>query len=116
MPDVAQDGPVITLTESAAAQVRSLQASDPSNQGKILRVYVERGGCSGLQYGLVFDEERADDVRAEFHGVPVLVDSFSANYLRGSKVDYVDSLTGGGFKVHNPNARQSCGCGNSFEA
>jgi len=116
MAEITQDSPVLTLTESAANQVRALLASDPANQGKVLRVYVERGGCSGLQYGLVFDEERPDDVRAEFHGVPILVDAFSANYLRGSQVDYVDSLTGGGFKVHNPNARQSCGCGNSFEA
>jgi iron-sulfur cluster assembly accessory protein len=114
MTEPAQVVPVVTLTESAAEQVKSL-LSAPENQGKILRVYVERGGCSGLQYGLVFDEQRPDDVRAEFHGVSVLVDPFSASYLAGSKVDYVDSLTGGGFKVSNPRARQSCGCGKSFE-
>jgi iron-sulfur cluster assembly protein len=107
--------PVITLTESAANQVKSLLAQDQQNQGKILRVYVEQGGCSGMKYGLVFDEQRTDDLRAEFHGVAVLVDPFSANYLTGSKVDFVDSLTGGGFKVSNPKARQSCGCGSSFE-
>ena len=108
--------PVVTLTENAAGQVKSMLAEDSDKQGKFLRVYVEKGGCSGMQYGLVFDEERPNDVRAEFHGVTVLVDSFSAAYLAGSKVDYVDSLTGGGFKVWNPKARQSCGCGKSFEA
>ena len=110
-----QTVPVITLTESAASQVRSLLAQDQQNQGKILRIYVERGGCSGMKYGLVFDEQRPDDLRAEFNGIAVLVDPFSANYLSGSKVDFVDSLTGGGFKISNPKARQSCGCGSSFE-
>ncbi len=114
MSDVADKTPVVTLTENAAEQVKSMLL-DPENQGKTLRVYVERGGCSGMQYGLVFDEERPDDARAEFFGVAVLVDPFSAGYLSGSQVDFVDSLTGGGFKVHNPRARQSCGCGKSFE-
>ncbi|MFO1501434.1 MAG: iron-sulfur cluster assembly accessory protein [Verrucomicrobiota bacterium] len=116
MNEAAQAIPVVTLTENAASQVRSMLAEDPANQGKLLRVYVEKGGCSGMQYGLVFDEERPDDIKAEFHGVAVLVDAFSAQYLAGSKVDFVDSLTGGGFKVWNPKARQSCGCGKSFEA
>ncbi len=115
MSDPVPSVPVLTLTENAAAQIKCMQADHQEYQGKTLRVYVERGGCSGLQYGLVFDEERPDDRRAECHGVAVLIDPFSATYLAGSKVDYVDSLTGGGFKVHNPNARQSCGCGNSFE-
>ena len=105
----------VTLTESAARQIKSMLTS-PENAGKNLRVYVEGGGCSGLQYGMVFDEKRADDISTEFHGVAVLVDPFSANYLRGSVVDFSDALTGGGFKISNPNARQSCGCGKSFEA
>ncbi|MDB6033540.1 MAG: iron-sulfur cluster assembly accessory protein [Verrucomicrobiales bacterium] len=107
---------VVNLTESAADQVRILQSNDPNNAGKVLRVYVEGGGCSGMQYGMVFDEKRDDDVQLEFFGVSVLVDQFSANYLRGTTVDFVDSLNGGGFKISNPNARQSCGCGKSFEA
>lgn len=106
---------VVTITESAAKQIKEMLAN-PENAGKNLRVYVEGGGCSGLQYGMVFDEKRPDDVSAEFHGVGVLVDPFSANYLRGSVVDFSDALTGGGFKISNPNARQSCGCGKSFEA
>ncbi len=107
---------VVSLTESAANQVKSMIAPGKENAGKILRVYVEGGGCSGLQYGLVFDEKRGDDLSTDFHGVSVLVDPFSANYLRGSVVDFSEELTGGGFKITNPNAKQSCGCGKSFEA
>jgi iron-sulfur cluster assembly accessory protein len=110
-----QTEPAVTLTESAAGQIKGMLTS-PENAGKNLRVYVEGGGCSGLQYGMVFDEKRNDDLTAEFFGVSVLVDPFSANYLRGSVVDFSDELTGGGFKISNPNARQSCGCGKSFEA
>ena len=108
--------PAVRLTASAATQIKVLLASDPEKAGKTLRVYVEAGGCSGMQYGMVFDEHRADDISAEFEGVAVIVDPFSANYLRGAVVDFVDSLNGGGFKIQNPNARQSCGCGKSFEA
>lgn len=114
--DTASAIPVLTLTEDAASQVKSMQAEDPEKRGKCLRVYIERGGCSGMQYGLTFDEERPDDIRAEFYEVTVVVDPISANYLSGSKVDFVDALTGGGFKVWNPQARSSCGCGKSFEA
>ena len=107
---------IVSLTENAASQVKTMLAEQPENAGKILRVYVENGGCSGLQYGLVFDEKRDNDLQASCHGIPVLVDDFSANYLRGTVIDFSDSLTGGGFKIVNPNARQSCGCGKSFEA
>jgi len=116
MADIQTDVPVVSLTESAATQVKHLLATDPENAGKTLRVYVESGGCSGMQYGMVFDEPRADDNSAQFFGVSLLVDPFSADYLRGTVVDYVDALTGGGFKILNPKARQSCGCGKSFEA
>ena len=113
----AQVESVIRLTESAASQVKSMLADNPENAGKTLRVYVEDGGCSGFQYGLTFDEQRENDLRSECHGVSVLVDPFSANYLQGATVDFSDSLTAGGFRVvGNPNARQSCGCGKSFEA
>jgi iron-sulfur cluster assembly protein len=107
---------VVNLTESAANQVRTMLANDKDGSAKALRVYVESGGCSGLQYGMVFDEIRADDLKSDFFGVSVVVDPFSANYVRGSVVDFSDALTGGGFKISNPNARQSCGCGKSFEA
>jgi iron-sulfur cluster assembly accessory protein len=110
-----QTNPVIQITPTAAEEVRSLLAQ-PENVGKTLRVYVEQGGCSGMQYSMVFDETRADDVTALFHGISVLVDPFSAKFLRGAVVDFSHDLTGGGFKISNPNARQSCGCGKSFEA
>lgn len=106
--------PVIRLTAAAVQEVRDLQQK-PDNAGKTLRVYVEQGGCSGMQYGLVFDEPRDGDETAEMDGVTVLVDSFSAQYLRGSVVDFSDSLTSGGFKLTNPNAQESCGCGKSFK-
>jgi iron-sulfur cluster assembly accessory protein len=107
--------PVVTLTQSAANEIKTL-LEKPENGSKILRLYVEQGGCSGMQYSMVFDERRPDDFSAEMHGVSVLVDPFSANYLRGTVVDFSDSLTNGGFKISNPNARQSCGCGKSFTA
>ena len=106
---------VVSLTESAAAQIKQVIASDAENAGKTLRVYVESGGCSGMQYGMTFDEQRADDTAVEQHGVSVLVDPFSVNYLRGAVIDYSDALTGGGFKISNPNARGNCGCGKSFQ-
>ena len=107
---------VLTLTESAANQIKSMLAKQAENQGKALRVYVEGGGCSGLQYGMVFDEKRDGDTASELSGVPILVDADSAAYLRGAVVDYSEALTGGGFKISNPNAHHSCGCGKSFEA
>jgi len=107
---------VVTLTENAANEIRERLSTDPARAGKGLRLYVEKGGCSGLQYGMVMDEKRADDLAATFFGVSVLVDPFSADYLRGAVVDFSDELTGGGFKITNPQAAQSCGCGKSFEA
>jgi iron-sulfur cluster assembly accessory protein len=107
---------VVILTESAARQIAAMVGPGSENAGKHLRVFVEAGGCSGMQYGMVFDEQRDDDLASEFHGVQVLVDPFSANYLQGSVIDFSEELTGGGFKIKNPNANSSCGCGKSFEA
>jgi iron-sulfur cluster assembly accessory protein len=106
---------VVGLTARAAEECKSLLAS-PENTGKNFRVYVEQGGCSGMQYGMVFDEKRDGDLSAGQHGVEVVVDPVSAQYLRGTVVDFSDALVGGGFKISNPNAKQSCGCGKSFEA
>jgi iron-sulfur cluster assembly accessory protein len=111
----AETQPVVTLTESAAREIKAKLAADPQGAGKGLRLYVEQGGCSGLQYGMVFDEKRPDDFEAALFGVSVWVDAFSAKYLRGSVVDFSDALTGGGFKITNPQAAHSCGCGKSFE-
>lgn len=107
--------PLVNLTDSAASQLREL-GKQPDNSGKFLRVYVEGGGCSGMQYGMVFDEKRDDDFASQSNGVTVLIDPVSADYLRGAQIDYVDGLTDAGFKITNPNARSSCGCGKSFEA
>jgi len=93
---------VISVTESAAGQIKHLVADVPENAGKFLRIYVEQGGCSGMQYGMVFDEKRADDLVTEMHGVSVLVDPVSAGHIRGSVVDFSDSLNAGGFKITNP--------------
>jgi len=105
---------VVNLTESAAQEIKARLAADPAGAGKGLRIYIEQGGCSGLQYGMTFDERRDGDFAATFLGVSVLVDAFSADYVRGTVVDFSDALTGGGFKISNPNAAQSCGCGKSF--
>ncbi|MDB6018817.1 MAG: iron-sulfur cluster assembly accessory protein [Pedosphaera sp.] len=116
MSTVTTSESVITVTENAAGQIKHLIAQEAQNAGKHLRVYVEQGGCSGMQYGMVFDEKRPDDQVAEMFGVSVLVDPFSAGHLRGSVLDFNDSLNASGFKITNPQARQSCGCGKSFEA
>jgi iron-sulfur cluster assembly protein/iron-sulfur cluster insertion protein len=106
---------VVQITPNAAEEIKSL-LQKPENTGKAFRVYVEEGGCSGMQYSMTFDEKRPDDFSGEMHGVLVLVDPFSAQYLQGAVVDFSENLTSGGFKISNPNARQSCGCGKSFTA
>ena len=114
MNDTVQTEAVLQLTPAAVEQVRLIQGQ-PENAGKALRVYVEQGGCSGMQYGMTFDEPRDGDLLTDQGGVCAVVDAFSAQYLRGALVDFSDELTGGGFKLTNPNAKQSCGCGKSFE-
>ena len=106
---------VVSLTSNAVAEVKSI-LTKAENAGKHMRFYVEQGGCSGMQYGMVFDEQRDGDLVSDNDGVTMLVDPISAQYLRGTVVDFSDALTGGGFKITNPNAKQSCGCGKSFEA
>jgi iron-sulfur cluster assembly accessory protein len=106
---------ILTLTPRAAAEVKDI-LTKPENAGKNFRVYVEQGGCSGMQYGMVFDEARDGDFVSEQIGVTVLVDAISAQYLHGTVVDFSDALTAGGFKITNPNAKESCGCGKSFNA
>jgi iron-sulfur cluster assembly accessory protein len=115
MTETLSTGIVVGLTARAAAECKSL-LSVPENAGKNFRVYVEQGGCSGMQYGMVFDEKRDGDFAWESAGVTVLVDAISSQYLRGTVVDFSDELTGGGFKITNPNAKESCGCGKSFNA
>ena len=108
---------VITITESAAAKVKELMAEEPESDGGVLRVAIQGGGCSGFQYELGFDRGPQDgDNEVEMHGVTVVVDPFSAPYLTGSEIDYVDALMGAGFAINNPNVQAACGCGSSFQA
>ena len=104
----------ITLTPAAADAVRDLMAKRELD-GYGLRVYIQGGGCSGYQYGMALDDNfRDEDLVTDCHGVKVVVDEVSMNYMRGATVDFVDDLMGSGFKVENPNAVSSCGCGSSF--
>jgi iron-sulfur cluster assembly accessory protein len=106
----------ITLTERAAVKVRDLMAQEPAGEAEVLRVAIQGGGCGGFEYALGFDRGAADgDTEAAFHGVRVVVDPASAEYLRGATVDFVESLQESGFKIDNPNAAGSCGCGHSFQ-
>jgi iron-sulfur cluster assembly accessory protein len=104
---------MIRLTPRAAVKVRNMQLEldDPA---KKLRVFVEGGGCSGLQYGMSFDLPKEDDHEIVSEGVPVLLDPTSLAYLQGSEVDFDDGLHGKGFEIKNPNAQSTCGCGKSF--
>jgi iron-sulfur cluster assembly protein len=106
----------ITLTERAATKVRDLMANEPAGEAGVLRVAVQGGGCGGFEYALGFDRGAVDDdTEFEFYGVRVVVDAASARYLQGATVDFVESLNESGFKVDNPNASGSCGCGHSFQ-
>jgi len=104
---------MITLSFRAAAQVNNL-SRDLNAPGKRLRVFVHSGGCSGMEYGMSFDEPKADDATFESEGVSVLVDPASLVYLDGSHIDFDDGLQGRGFEIKNPNAQSTCGCGKSF--
>ncbi|BBK38345.1 heme biosynthesis protein HemY [Allostella sp. ATCC 35155] len=104
----------MTLTESAARRIRELQEQDEF-RGMFLRVAVSGGGCSGFQYGFSFDDQRnADDHAFSDHGVTVVVDDSSLDLLNGAALDYVDEMVGASFRMTNPNATSSCGCGSSF--
>jgi iron-sulfur cluster assembly protein len=105
---------VIEITPEAAQRVQQL-LDERNLEDHALRVFVSGGGCSGLQYGMGLDgEPREDDLHFDFYGIQVLIDPLSMGHLRGAVIDYVDDLMGGGFKVENPNAVASCGCGHSF--
>lgn len=105
----------ITLTERAATEVKSL-IEEQARPGAALRVWVAGGGCSGLQYGMALDDAEPEegDRILEDQGVRIFVDSLSLSYMSGSVVDFVEDVLGGGFKIENPNATRSCGCGSSF--
>lgn len=112
MSDVAELTPV-AITTAAARQVNKVLAKE--QPGAFLRIAVNGGGCSGFQYAFdIVPQADADDLRLERDGATVLIDPVSLEYMRGSSIDYVDDLMGQAFKVENPNATASCGCGTSF--
>jgi iron-sulfur cluster assembly accessory protein len=107
---------MINVTEAAAEKINELLAEE-NKVGSGLRVFVQGGGCSGFQYGLMIDEGEADaqtDQVFEVNGVRLFVDPISLRYLQGAEVDFVDNNMGGGFTIKNPNAKSTCGCGSSF--
>jgi iron-sulfur cluster insertion protein len=105
---------MITITEQAVAKIRDIIAEE-SNPNIKLRVFVQGGGCSGMQYGFTLDEEQNDDDwDLEVGGVKILVDSMSGGYLQGAVVDYREDQYGSQFNIKNPNAVTTCGCGSSF--
>jgi iron-sulfur cluster assembly accessory protein len=106
--------PLLSMTERAASKIKELLAED--QDVNVLRVAIQGGGCSGFQYGLGFDRgSQEGDVEVTLHGVEVVVDPFSAPYLRGAEIDYLDTIQSSGFAINNPNAVSSCGCGHSFQ-
>jgi iron-sulfur cluster assembly protein len=107
---------VVTLTERAAEKIKALMAQEPAGEAEVLRVAIQGGGCSGFEYALGFDRAATEgDHELELHGVRVVVDPFSAPYLRGAQVDYLETIQEAGFKIENPNAVSACGCGHSFQ-
>jgi iron-sulfur cluster assembly accessory protein len=106
---------LVSLTESAARKVKELMSEEPEGEATVLRVAVQGGGCSGFEYALGFDSGAQEgDHEIDAFGVPVVVDPFSAPYLQGTEIDFLDGLQGG-FAINNPNVSSACGCGHSFQ-
>jgi iron-sulfur cluster insertion protein len=105
---------LINVTEAAASKIKDLLAEENKTDSG-LRVFVQGGGCSGFQYGLMIEENGGvGDQTFESNGIKLYVDPVSLSYLKGAEVDFVDTITGGGFTIKNPNATSTCGCGSSF--
>lgn len=116
MMETLEETAVISLTETAAEKLDGIMREKGVRESHALRVFVSGGGCSGLQYGMTFDPApREVDTVFMQHGVRVVIDPQSLQYMEGATIDYVDSLMGGGFHIENPNAVSSCGCGSSFK-
>lgn len=114
--DVQQEEVLMTVTPAATAVIKNL-LNERNIPNHALRVFVTGGGCSGMQYGMSFEEDPRDyDQVVEVDGVRLFVDPTSLVYLKGANIDFVDSLIGGGFRIDNPNAASSCGCGHSFKS
>lgn len=112
--ELTPTGPMLTVSDVAASRLLAMM-QEKQLDGYALRVFVQGGGCSGLQYGMIFDDEsREGDNEFNAAGLRVLVDRISADYLAGASIDYIDDMMNSGFKIENPNAVSSCGCGHSF--
>lgn len=110
------EGALVTITESAATKAKALLEARELPDGA-LRVFVAGGGCSGYQYGMALARSvEDDDIAIDAHGVRIVVDPESAQYLQGAEIDYVDDIMKSGFSIYNPNAVKSCACGSSFQA
>jgi iron-sulfur cluster assembly accessory protein len=108
---------MVTVTDNAARKIQELMADESEGEVSVLRVAIQGGGCSGFQYALGFDRGPQDgDNEIESNGVRVVIDPFSAPYLTGSEIDFVEALMGAGFAINNPNVQAACGCGSSFQA
>ena len=108
--------PNITVTDAAAVKIENLLGEEKKPEAG-LRVFVQGGGCSGFQYGLMLEDGAGDaevDKIFQSNGVKLFIDPISIRYLTGAEVDFIDNLTGGGFTIKNPNAKTTCGCGQSF--
>ena len=115
METVERPTTLVSLTEPAAAKIKDLMAEEPAGEAEVLRIAVQGGGCSGFQYALGFDRgPQEGDHELSSQGVPVVVDPFSAPYLAGTEIDWVEGLQAG-FAINNPNVSASCGCGHSFQ-
>lgn len=104
---------MIGLSERAAAKLKAMK-EELGDDSKLVRLFVESGGCSGFKYGMSFDVPKDDDVRLEDAGVAMVLDPESYGHLKGVRVDFDDGLNGKGFEIVNPNAKSTCGCGKSF--
>lgn len=105
---------MISVSESAQAKIQDILAEE-NNPALKLRVFVQGGGCSGMQYGFTLDEvQNEDDWNLDVNGVKILIDSMSGGYLQGAEIDYKDDVMGASFTIKNPNAQTTCGCGSSF--
>lgn len=104
---------MITLTQKAVEQVKHLQKENEA-QGQPLRLGIEKGGCSGFEYAMGFDQKQEGDVAFDQDGVELVIDPASYEHLKGIEIDFDDGLHGKGFEIRNPNAENTCGCGRSF--
>jgi iron-sulfur cluster insertion protein len=108
------DTTMITVSQSATTKILDILAEE-NNPALKLRVFVQGGGCSGMQYGFTLDDQQnEDDWDLDIDGVRILVDSMSGGYLQGAEIDYKDDVMGASFTIKNPNAQTTCGCGSSF--